>query len=114
MSSVFVVEDNRMLRTMYVAGLSGYGYEVTETETVEGAKEFLATNQPDAILLDMQLPDGTGEDVIRHVRQNLGRDTRIVVGTGNAVDEQHLVTLGANVILYKPIDFSILVEALGQ
>lgn len=115
MASIFVVEDNRMLRTMYVAGLVGFGYTVAEADTVQEAKDYLNDNQPDAILLDMQLPDGTGEDVIRYVRQHLQwADVHIVVATGTEVDVDQLLAMGANAVLQKPIEFSVLFNALNK
>ncbi|MBZ0285193.1 MAG: response regulator [Anaerolineae bacterium] len=115
MASIFVIEDNRMLRTTYVAGLTGFGYQVTEAETVQEAKDYLEGNEPDAILLDMQLPDGTGEEVIHYVRQDLQRmAVKIVVATGAEVDVDHLIALGADAVLQKPIEFSALFSALNK
>lgn len=115
MASIFVVEDNRMLRTMYVAGLVGFGYQVAEADTVQEAKDYLQNNQPDAVLLDMQLPDGTGEDIIHHIRRDLGRmEVRIVVATGTEIDADGLLASGADAILQKPIEFSDLFNALNK
>jgi CheY-like chemotaxis protein len=112
---VLVVEDNRMLRTLFASGLTGFGYSVVEAGTLEQAREAMtAARKPDIILLDLQLPDGNGEELIQFIREELGLpDIRIVVATGIPIDEQHLLTLGANAVLQKPIEFNTLYATLA-
>jgi CheY-like chemotaxis protein len=114
MTLVLVVEDNRMLRTLYVAGLSGYGYQVTEAETLGEARARLRTTpSPDAILLDLQLPDGSGRELIVFVRQELKRpDLPIIVATGLRGEEADLMAAGASAVLNKPIEFAVLFAKL--
>ncbi|MBL8164075.1 MAG: response regulator [Anaerolineae bacterium] len=112
---VLVVEDNRMLRTLFASGLTGFGYGVTEAGSLEQARQVLnETRKPDMILLDLQLPDGSGETLIQFVREELGLpEIRIVVATGIPIDEQHLLGIGANAVLQKPIEFNALYAALA-
>jgi CheY-like chemotaxis protein len=114
MTLVLVVEDNRMLRTLYVAGLSGYGFKVAEAETLEDARTRLrVTPRPDAILLDLQLPDGSGLELIQFVRGEMGHAALpIIVATGLRGEEDDLMAAGANAVLSKPIEFAILFAQL--
>jgi len=114
MTLVLVVEDNRMLRTLYVAGLSGYGFQVTEAETLEEARERLRVKPtPDTILLDSQLPDGSGRELIQFVRGELEwPDLPIIVATGLRGEEEDLMSVGASAVLNKPIEFAVLFARL--
>src|SRR5690242_9124083 len=105
---ILVVEDNRTLRTLLVSGLSGYGYEVKEAGTLEEAKDYLRREQlPNAILLDLQLPDGHGAELIRFVRHDLNRsEIAMIVTTGMQVDTAPLIAIGANAVLGKPLEFA--------
>jgi CheY-like chemotaxis protein len=109
---ILVVEDNRTLRTLLVSGLSGYGYEVREADSLEQAKEYLLKERlPNAILLDLQLPDGHGSELIRFVRNDLYRnEIGIIVTTGMNVDVAPLLAIGANAVLNKPVDFATLFD----
>lgn len=81
MTTVLLVEHNRILRTMYAAGLSGYGYNVYETQTLEGALRLLEDGlQPDVLLCDWKLQDGIAEDLIITLR-SIG-NTRVIIATG--------------------------------
>jgi DNA-binding response OmpR family regulator len=114
MTLVLVVEDNRMLRTLYVAGLSGYGFQVAEAETLEDARQRLQTKPlPDTVLLDLQLPDGSGRELIQFVREELSwADLPIIVATGLRGEEDDLMAAGANAVLSKPIEFAVLFARL--
>jgi DNA-binding response OmpR family regulator len=103
MTLVLVVEDNRMLRTLYVAGLSGYGFEVAEAETLEEARQRL------------QLPDGSGRELIQFVREELSwDDLPIIVATGLRGEEDDLMEIGASAVLNKPIEFAVLFARLQE
>jgi CheY-like chemotaxis protein len=114
MTLVLVVEDNRMLRTLYVAGLSGYGFQVAEAETLVEAREQLrAKPAPDTVLLDLQLPDGSGRELIQFIREELQwPDLPIIVATGLRGEEPDLLSLGASAVLSKPIEFAVLFARL--
>jgi CheY-like chemotaxis protein len=106
--NVLVVESNRMTRTMYVAGLSGYGYRVTEVQTVRDAKNVLQSGfLPQVILLDTNLSDESGEALIQYVREDLGLfDTRIIVVSKDETAQ------GADVLLPKPVQLTDLLSVV--
>ncbi len=113
MSSVMVVENNGLIRTMYVTGLTGFGYNVLEASSIAEAKSLLqAGAEPDVILLDLHLPDAPGHELIRYIRNDLKRkDIRIIVATGMSGPYDKLVDSGADMLLIKPIE---LVELLNR
>jgi DNA-binding response OmpR family regulator len=69
MAQVLVIEDEAPLRRIITLNLARRGYTVAEADSVATADEALAaTVEPfDAILLDVNLPDKTGWDVLRYL-----------------------------------------------
>jgi len=67
MTRVLVIEDQRPLLRNLERGLVEEGYEVIPTASVAAACEAVA-RQPDLIVLDLMLPDGSGIDLLRQFR----------------------------------------------
>ena len=65
---ILIVEDEATLRRIIARNLTSRGHLVTEAETVAEAIEALRTARPDLILLDINLPDRSGWDVLRALR----------------------------------------------
>lgn len=66
--TILLVEDNNMLNIANRRALELLGYKVTAVETLTAAWEYLNSQEPDIILLDIMLPDGDGIDFCRKVR----------------------------------------------
>ena len=84
---VVVVDDHPMVRAGLAAQLQRGGdvTVVAEAGTVADACDVVLTHAPDVVLVDHQLPDGTGRDVLRRV----GSACAVVLVTG--YDDQTLV-----------------------
>lgn len=65
---VLIVEDEATLRGIIARNLSARGHEVTEADSVREALNCLDKEQPDLLLLDINLPDRTGWDILRHLK----------------------------------------------
>jgi CheY-like chemotaxis protein len=104
---ILVVEDNSLNRLLVHDILELRGHEVMEAATVEEARRALAERRPDLLLLDVQIPGGGGEAVIREVRQRPDlADIPIVAVTSLAMpgDRERLLSIGFQGYLSKPID----------
>ena len=66
---VLVVDDERPIRSALTTFLSSAGHIVIAVETSAEAMSALATRRFDLVLLDMHLPDGTGEDLYERILQ---------------------------------------------
>src|SRR5262245_20196227 len=76
---VLVVEDERPLRTVIARNLASRGIDVREAATASEALQALRESIPDLLLLDINLPDRTGWDVLREIaRQQLEVPTIVV------------------------------------
>lgn len=102
--ALLLVEDHDTTRRVLARLLSLNGWEVQTASTIAEGLALLDSG-PDCVIVDLMLPDGEGEMVLRRVRDGRLR-TRVVVTTATA-DEARLERvrrLGADAILRKPID----------
>jgi two-component system, cell cycle response regulator DivK len=104
---ILIVEDNPLNRLLVHDILELRGHEVVEAATVDEARRVLERRRPDLLLLDVQIPGGGGEAVIREVRQRADlADLPIVAVTSLAMpgDRERLLSIGFQGYLSKPID----------
>src|ERR1041385_3303038 len=102
--SILIVEDESLLRKQIAAHLEKLGADVTGADTVQGARRFVAELDFDFVLLDVNLPDGRGTDLLKD--KVFAASTAVVVmtaegGVGGAVEA---IRLGAVDYLVKPFD----------
>jgi two-component system cell cycle response regulator DivK len=114
---ILIVEDNPLNRLLIHDVLELRGHEVLEASTVAEAKAVLEVERPDLLLLDVQIPGGGGEAVIREVRKRADLvSLPIVAVTSLAMpgDRERLLGIGFQGYLSKPIDtrtFGAAIEA---
>jgi CheY-like chemotaxis protein len=114
---ILVVEDNPLNRLLVHDILELRGHAVVEAATVDEARTQLDRARPDLLLLDVQIPGGGGEAVIREVRQRAElADLPIIAVTSLAMpgDRERLLSIGFQGYLSKPIDtrtFGAAIEA---
>jgi len=82
MTRVLLVEDEPRLRQVLVRNLVGRGVVVTEAGTAREAVDAALSDQPDLLLLDINLPDQTGWDVLRELRRGSEIPTIILSAVG--------------------------------
>lgn len=94
--SVIVVEDDERVRSLVAAALEREHVQLHEAGDAAGARRLLAQQHPDAIVLDLGLPDLDGLDLLRSLRKEAGMETiPVIVLTGRPADETELAELGA-------------------
>ncbi len=96
MASVLVIEDEALFGTAIVRFLETEGYEVTLGLTAEEGLRLFAERQPDAILLDLRLPDSDGFDVCREIRTHSDVPIIILSARDNEMDKVIGLELGAD------------------
>jgi two-component system response regulator AtoC len=115
---VLVLEDDPALCEVMCEGLGLRGHTAVAASSVAEALEHLTTMVFDVALLDLNLPDGTGIDVLRHLATE-GIPTEGIVLTGNAALETAIeaMKLGAYDYLAKPVrmgELEVLVEKAAE
>lgn len=68
-AKVLLLEDEEDLAFLLAQNLQQQGYEVTTCGTIRAAEEALDASQPDLLLLDVNLPDGSGFDLLGRLRK---------------------------------------------
>jgi CheY-like chemotaxis protein len=114
---ILIVEDNPLNRLLIHDILELRGHEVLEASTVDEARAVLDAERPDLLVLDVHIPGGGGEAVIREVRKRQDMaELPIVAVTSLAMpgDRERLLSSGFQGYLSKPIDtrtFAASIEA---
>ena len=99
---VLVVEDEPQMRRFLRASLGAEGYRVREAWTVADGLREAAAEHPDAILLDLGLPDGDGLDLVRRVREWSSVPVIVVSARGREEEKVAALDAGADDYLPKP------------
>ena len=106
---VLVIEDDRMLARLVERALGEAGYAVDWARSAEEGRELALGTEYDVILLDLELPDRDGLDVVRALRRE-GKKTPVLIMTGHGEDETVVRGLdaGADDYLLKPVSNDVL------
>ncbi len=104
---ILIVDDEPMIRWTLSEALRGWGYEPIEAGTVMGALASFESDHPAAVLLDINLPDGSGLDALREIKHRQPQSVVIMI-TANVMVEDTLAALrgGAYDFIGKPINLS--------
>jgi DNA-binding response OmpR family regulator len=110
---ILIVEDNHTIRTVVCEMLQGHGFLVAEAHAGWKALELAEKSPPDVLLLDWQLPDISGLDVLRALRAG-GCQSPAILMTGYGSEELAMVALrlGVRNYLLKPFSKDELFNAV--
>ncbi|HFD40359.1 MAG TPA: GAF domain-containing protein, partial [Anaerolineae bacterium] len=106
---ILIVEDSDQLRDFLSReALPLYGYRTLATDRGSVALRLIAEQNPDLVLLDLQLPDMNGLDILRELGQQ-GRDVPVVLMTAHGSESiaAEAFRLGARDYLIKPFDTQV-------
>jgi two-component system response regulator AtoC len=113
--TILVVDDEETFRKNTENYLSARGYEVTGAGTLEEAKAQLAKGEAELILLDVQLPDGYGPNLL-YETANMANRPPIILMTAYGDIEMAVDAMknGAHDFLTKPIQYSQLEKSIQR
>ncbi|EIQ1512616.1 sigma-54-dependent Fis family transcriptional regulator [Vibrio parahaemolyticus] len=102
---VLLVEDSTSLAILYKQYVKDEPYDIFHVETGRDAIQFIERSKPQLIILDLKLPDMSGEDVLDWINQN-DIPTSVIIATAHgSVDlAVNLIQKGAEDFLEKPIN----------
>jgi DNA-binding response OmpR family regulator len=106
---VLIVEDEDTLRRIIAINLSSRGLLVGEAGTAEAAVGAVAQERPDLILLDINLPDRTGWDVLRELRRR-GIEVPTIVLSAVGANPSRLAEFHPLAYLPKPFPIEALLR----
>ena len=109
---VLVVDDEPQILRAVTASLRGAGYDVTTADTAEAALTAAAVAPPDAVILDLVLPDGRGTDVVRELRTWSSVPVIVLSVVGDEGDKVDALDAGADDYVTKPFSVEELLARL--
>ena len=109
MNNILLLEDDHTLGQGITMALTGPETSVTCRSTLTQAREALAAERFDLLILDINLPDGSGLDLLRQVRSE-GSATPVILLTANdlELDEVTGLEAGADDYITKPFSLAVL------
>jgi two-component system KDP operon response regulator KdpE len=99
---ILVVDDEPQFLRALTTNLRGAGYEVATAATAEQALAAAGLQPPDAVVLDLLLPDGTGTDVLRELRTWSDAPVVLVSAVGDEAEKIAALDAGADDYVTKP------------
>ena len=101
---ILIVDDERFVRMTLGEALRSWSYDAFEAGTIAEARAVFDREEPGVVLLDIELPDGSGLDVLSEVKEKFP-DTIAIMVTGNVDVENTIAAMrgGAHDFIGKPI-----------
>ncbi|RTG94222.1 response regulator [Thermus scotoductus] len=112
---ILLVEDDPAVAKILTLALKRGGHEPTVASDYPSARGLL-TRDWDAVILDLNLPGGSGLDLLRYLRQELKKNTPVVVLSGLKQEKTatEVLALGAQAYLTKPFSPGELLRRLEE
>ena len=101
---VLIVEDDPDLAAMVAEYLGRSGFDVAQAGSIAVARQRLAADPFDIVVLDVMLPDGDGFDLCREIRVGSTVPILMLTARGDATDRIVGLELGADDYLPKPFE----------
>jgi len=113
--TVLVVEDNELNMKLFHDLLEAHGYNIVQTRNGLEAIDLARTHRPDLILMDIQLPEVSGLEVTRRIKDDDDlRTIPVIAVTAFAMkgDEERIRQGGCEAYLSKPISVAKFIETV--
>jgi two-component system, OmpR family, phosphate regulon response regulator PhoB len=103
-SRILVIEDDLAVGKVLTVTLQLAGHDVRMARDIYSARQVLQNDEFDAVVLDVNLPDGSGFEILRLLRQDLSKSTPVLVLSALKQEENvvRALELGANDYVTKP------------
>lgn len=114
-ATVLIVDDEETARTFVNGALSDAGYEAVEAGDLKGANKVLDMGSADIVLLDVNLPDGSGLSLLdRIARENPAPPVILITAYGEVDTAVEAMKKGAQDYLQKPLDLERMLQAVER
>lgn len=113
--TVLIVEDNELNMKLFHDLLEAHGYDTLQTRTGIEALELARTHRPDLILMDIQLPEVSGLEVTKWIKEDEDlRAIPVIAVTAFAMkgDEERIRQGGCEAYISKPISVAKFLETV--
>lgn len=114
MQKIIIVEDTEKIRNELKEFLSKYGYDVKVPEDFNNIINYIFEENPDLILLEINLPVFDGYYICREIRSKSDVPIIIVTSRDSEMDELMSMNLGADDFITKPYNTQILLARISS
>ncbi|MBU3137705.1 response regulator transcription factor [Clostridium gasigenes] len=102
---ILIIEDDKELASVVKRGLEKFGFSSDIANTGQDGEEKIFVNEYDSILLDLNLPDKDGLEVLKSIRETGITTPVIIITARNEVKERAMgLDLGSDDYIVKPFD----------
>lgn len=108
---ILIVDDDHYLLRLFSKAFQNAGFDVLSASEVTEARALLAQYQPDLLVLDFGLPDGTGLDILQFVDADKQPEVRSILITGNYLVRDMPESTLVDMLLLKPVSPRELISA---
>jgi CheY-like chemotaxis protein len=117
-ATILVVDDDRVVSHLVTSILREKGYKVlTAFDAVQGFMQAKREPPVDAIVLDINMPGGSGEETLKKIKMSTRTSGIPIIVLSGSIDTQgqeRVRSLGAEAVLSKPLVPAELLEALTK
>ena len=107
---ILVIEDDPVYAEFVAGTLREAGHEVYDAASGAAARDRITTSKPDAVILDLVLPDESGYDTARALRRVLPSTSVIILLTADLYPERDLAdAVGIDIVLTKPVEPALVI-----
>ncbi len=111
-TKLLLIEDDPQIQRFLETALEAHGYALTAAANGRDGLALSATKQPDILIVDLGLPDISGLDVIRRLREWNARPIIVLSARDQETDKVAALDLGADDYLTKPFGIGELLARL--
>ena len=114
MSKIIIIEDAETIREELKTFLTRYNYEVLTPSNFENIIQYTLNEDPDLLLLDINLPIFDGYHICREIRKKSDMPIIVVTSRDSEMDELMSMNLGADDFITKPYNTQILLARIAS
>ena len=108
MNKIMIVEDEKIIAEELYNLLSTSGYEAEILKDFKNAKNEILNSNSDLILLDINIPDLNGEELLKEIRKDINTPVIMLTSRVSLIDEALSISYGADDYITKPYSPTIL------
>lgn len=108
MKKILIIEDDKNLQEGLAFSLKLEKYEILTASTIKQSMEFLQSEKIDLILLDCNLPDGSGFNLCTKIKQKEEIPILMLTARDTEMDEVKALELGMDDFMSKPFSLAVL------
>ena len=115
LANILIIDDEEKLRTLLKRIISLEGYKVCDVSSINNARQLLLNQNIDIVLCDVKLPDGSGVDYTREIKEKYP-NTEVILLTayGNIPDGVQAIKNGAFDYIVKGDDNDKIIPLLSR